>query len=88
MVKFKNRYGDKYAYKKLDENTILWTGEFKYNRASWDDEDRIIMIDPSGGPYIEQGWDMGKEHKNFSGMIVDHFKYHKDGYRIICKTEK
>jgi hypothetical protein len=41
------------------------------------------MIDPSGGPYIHSGHDMGMFDESFKGMIVEHFKSIPKGYLII-----
>ena len=81
---FRNRYGDTMSFEKLDDKSILWRGSISHTRISVDDDGVITMVDPSGGPYIEKGWDMGKDHSDFAGMIVDHFENHDEGYLIVC----
>jgi hypothetical protein len=57
----------------------------KYVRMVDSLKDKISMIDPSGGPYIFTGMDMGSFDEAFKGMAVDNFKFHKNGYLIIIK---
>jgi len=48
-----NRYGDKYTFSLNEQGNIDWRGPFEYCRMGYDnDSDDIIMVDPSGGPYI------------------------------------
>ena len=48
-------------------------------------KDVINMIDPSGGPYITEGSDMGYFDKSFKGKIVQEFHSKVDGYEIVIK---
>ena len=43
------------------------------------------MIDPSGGPYLHSGHDMGVFDESFKGMIIQEFKSTPEGYLIIIK---
>lgn len=53
---YQNRYGDVYTFTKQEDNTILWEGPFEYYRVGFaPEEERITMVDPSGGPYIAEG---------------------------------
>ena len=47
--------------------------------------DEIDMIDPSGGPYLHSGYDMGMFDESFKGMIVEEFKSVPEGYLIKIK---
>jgi hypothetical protein len=48
-----NRYGDKYTFSLNEQGNVDWRGPFEYCRMGYDnDSDDIIMVDPSGGPYI------------------------------------
>lgn len=84
VMSFKNRYGDTMSFEKLDNDRILWSGSIKYARISLDEDNVITMVDPSGGPYIDRGWDMGKDNLGFAGMFVDYFEKHDEGYIIVC----
>ena len=48
-------------------------------------KDVINMVDPSGGPYITEGSDMGYFDKSFKGKIVQEFLSKVDGYEIVIK---
>jgi hypothetical protein len=43
------------------------------------------MIDPSGGPYMHSGYDMGMFDESLKGMIVEEFKSVPEGYLIKIK---
>ena len=43
------------------------------------------MIDPSGGPYMHSGHDMGMFDDSFKGMIIQEFKPVNGNYLIIIK---
>ena len=57
----------------------------KYAKLVYSDQSRIDMIDPSGGPYMHSGYDMGMFDKSFKGMIVKEFKSVPEGYLIIIE---
>jgi hypothetical protein len=58
----KNRHGDEYNFKKVDENLYQIVGDLKYWRYGGNDgEDGIDygnlgFVDPSGGPFISRGY--------------------------------
>ncbi len=56
MSKYTNRYGDEFTFEKNENGNIDWKGNFKYTRFGWDDDDNIIFVDPSGGPFISIGY--------------------------------
>jgi hypothetical protein len=58
-----------------------------YASLAYSDTTKIDMIDPSGGPYLHSGHDMGHYHDSFRGMIIDHFKAVPEGYLIIIKNK-
>lgn len=57
----------------------------KYASLVYSDTTKIDMIDPSGGPYMHSGYDMGMFDESFKGMIVEEFKSVPEGYLIIIK---
>ena len=58
-MKYRNRYGDIFTFTLVDENTLMWEGEFKYFRRLIDnDDDSTYAIDPSGGPFISLDTDL------------------------------
>ena len=48
-------------------------------------KDKINMVDPSGGPYICCGDDMGRFGEEFKQMIVKEFQRIDTGYKIIIE---
>lgn len=50
-------------------------------------KDIINMVDPSGGPYISEGMDMGYFDKAFEGMIVQEFIPRSEGYEIVIRED-
>jgi len=65
--------------KKTFESTPL---SKKYRGLIYSDQTKIDMIDPSGGPYLHSGYDMGMFDESFKGMIVEEFKSVPEGYLI------
>lgn len=82
-ARYINRYGDFIDFNRVSEWEIEMLGG-EYCRYGWDtDEDRInhrySMIDPSGGPYIARGSNMGRFDKIWEGLIVNYI----DNNRIL-----
>jgi hypothetical protein len=48
--------------------------------------DKIDFIDPSGGPFIGVGADMGRFSETFEDMIVEDIIKIENGYRLIIKN--
>ena len=57
----------------------------KYAKLVYSDRNKIDMIDPSGGPYMHSGYDMGMFSEDFKGMIVEEFKPVDGNYLIVIK---
>ena len=76
----------KIAVHEYDKETFEYTPlSKKYQKLIYSDTNKIDMIDPSGGPYLHSGYDMGMFDESFRGMIVDYFKSSPEGYLIITK---
>jgi hypothetical protein len=66
----KNRYGEEYEFKKIDENTYTIVGDLKYWRYGGRegqekmDFNDLGFVDPSGGPFIELGMSIGGREIN------------------------
>ena len=59
MSEYVNRYGDKFTFEKNENGNIQWSGNFEYVRHGFQDNPSdIIMVDPSGGPYIALDMDL------------------------------
>jgi hypothetical protein len=59
IAKYINRYGDKIIFKEISENEIEMLG-FEYFRSGLNENKETTFIDPSGGPFISVGTDVGR----------------------------
>jgi hypothetical protein len=57
----------------------------KYAELVFSDQSRIVMIDPSGGPYLTIGSNMGLFDESFKGLFIKGFRKTPEGYLIITK---
>lgn len=48
-------------------------------------KDTINMVDPSGGPYVTEGMDLGLFARELKGKVVEEFISNEDGYEIVIK---
>ncbi len=132
MVEYKNRYGDVYTFTKLDNDNVLWEGNFEYIRVGFpnvykkayqqfrkdggelnqydfeekvheqlydeeghwikagpitekygsmvtSDHDNINMVDPSGGPFINEHTNLGVMFgEELKGLYVRSFVWDKE----------
>lgn len=84
MVEYKNRYGDVHTFELNERGNIDWKGNFDYCRFGYNDNpDDIIMVDPSGGPYITLEQDMGLFGDEFKGKKVSGFIRKDDHYELV-----
>ena len=60
----------------------------KYTVLVKSDKNKIDMVDPSGGPYISVGCDMGIFDEEFKGFKVVDFERTDKGYKIITNKNK
>ena len=79
-----NRYRDvfTFTYDKKN-NLILWEGDFKYCRYSWEnhlnpEDNQYCMVDPSGGPYISAGMQSNLIMEDLKGFYVDYLSANDD----------
>ena len=79
---YKNRYGDIYTFTKLEDDSILMEGEFKWIKSS------DSHIDPSGGPFIHIGQMLCHVIGGEINDIVDGFERVDEGYLIKTKPHK
>jgi len=57
----------------------------KYAKLIYSNKNVVDMIDPSGGPYMHSGYDMGMFGESFKGMVIEEFKSVPEGYLIKIK---
>ena len=73
---YTNRYNDTISFVKEKDWEIRMIGG-EYYRFGWSTKEQLdnkqyTMADPSGGPYIASGSDMGRFMKEWNGLIVKH----------------
>ena len=84
MEKYTNRYGDEFTFELNKRNNLQWSGEFRHCRMGFGgDPDDIIMVDPSGGPYICLDTDM--KSFGFPDKKVVGFIKNDDGFEIVLR---
>ena len=86
-VKYTNRHNEVQTFEVNGRGNIQWKADFEFNRVGFDDDPKIMMVDPAGGPYINLGYDIGIIDKSFDGMTVEGFISNDDGYEIIINKE-
>jgi hypothetical protein len=64
-----NRYGDKIIFKEINENQIQMLGG-EYYRMGYEQDGTINFVDPSGGPFIQVGTELGKYFRDDQSRIV------------------
>ncbi len=90
MVEYKNRYNEIYKFSKVDDG-VMWEGNFRYCRmmfptAESNSPNKVDMVDPSGGPYLEVGMDLGSQiDPKFKDMIIKDFQSMPTGFKIIIE---
>ena len=85
MIKFNNRYNNIFTFTLDEDNSILWEGSFSMISISTNEGGSTNSIDPSGGPYIGLGLDMGYFGEEFEGKFVKEFRRIETGYKIILE---
>jgi hypothetical protein len=80
---YTNRYGDEFTFTPDGDGNLLWEGNFEYHRYGYEETpDNLNMVDPSGGPYITIGTDMGLYHTEMKGRKVTGFVRIDNGYKL------
>ncbi len=81
---YKNMHGDVFTFTLDEDGNILCEGDFKWCRFGFEynNPDDLIMVDPSGGPYIDIGTDMGRFNKDWEGKVVTGFVHIETGYKL------
>lgn len=57
----------------------------KYSPLVYSDRETIDMVDPSGGPYLSEGYDLGHLGSELKGKVIHSFKNVENGYLIKIK---
>lgn len=66
-----NRYADRITFTQ-EGNTVVMSGyEGDYLRSSRDSNGQVLMVDPSGGPYVAVGDDLNEYFRDKVSRIVE-----------------
>jgi hypothetical protein len=57
----------------------------KYAELVFSDQSRIVMVDPSGGPFLMVGMGMGMFDNSFEGLIIKELNKAPEGYLITVQ---
>lgn len=78
-VIYKNRYNDSIEFSGVDDYKVYMKGGEYYRFASLGESwNKLSMTDPSGGPYITRGCNMGRFDEMWEGFIVDYIVANMD----------
>jgi hypothetical protein len=69
QAKYHNRYGDEIIFKEINENQIEMIGG-EYYRTGYNKDGMIDFVDPSGGPFIQVGTELGRYFNDDQSRIV------------------
>jgi hypothetical protein len=87
-MEYTNRERKTHTFTLDGDKNILWEGDFFYSRRLFSNETlKTEAVDPSGGPFIQVGLDMGYIDESFDGKIVDGFEETNSGYKILIRIE-
>jgi len=70
----KSRYGDERVFEILSSDKIAYVFTDDHVGMSMDAEGKLSSVDPSGGPYIGIGNNLGYIHKDLDGLTVTKIK--------------
>lgn len=73
---YTNRYGDNLVFEEINENTVQMSG-FDHYRCGND------FVDPSGGPYIQIGSDVGRYFNDRKIRKVKKINIAEDGTALF-----
>lgn len=82
-----NRYGKPIKFIRSGDDLVMKGGEY-YRYLFSDDGSGYFAVDPSGGPFVNVGMDMGSLHKKLNGNIVDAIHIDKKSGKITLKIKK
>ena len=75
----KYQYGDDFSSGKYTME------DRKYDKLVYSDRETIDMVDPSGGPYLSAGYDLGHLSDEFQGKVIQSFESVEKDYLIKIK---
>jgi len=77
-AKYINRYGDAIIFQHINDNQIQMIGG-DYYRIGYNQDETVNFVDPSGGPFIQEGTDLGRYFEDGIKRIVKSINVNEDG---------
>jgi hypothetical protein len=77
-AEYTNRYGDKIIFKEINENQIQMLGG-DYYRIGYNQDETVNFVDPSGGPFIQEGTDLGRYFEDGVKRVIKSINVNEDG---------
>lgn len=85
----KSRYGDERKFTIVAKNCVEYSfKDVEHVGCSRNEDGSLHLVDPSGGPYIAVGTNLGYVHKDLDGLIVTKIKADTDKVGTYYLTVK
>ena len=84
-VTYNNRYGDNVIFEQIDNEVHMSGFNIEWIRTGCDKENNITMVDPSGGPYLTVGTNLGLYFNDKQNRIIESIKIKEN--KIIFKIK-
>ena len=84
-VSYCNRYGDNIIFEQKDNEIHMSGFNMEWLRIGYDNEKNITMVDPSGGPYLSVGMNLGLYFNDKRSSIIENIKIEEN--KIIFKIK-
>lgn len=89
-----NRYSDKIVIEKISMTEFIMSGYSPdFYRTSVTEDNKLIMFDPPGGPYMtaehgnQPGTDMGYFETEWKGFTIESMEFVEGGIKLTCFYE-
>ncbi len=85
-----NRYGDDIIFEEIGDEIHMSGFNMEWMRYGWSNEDKnkIIMVDPSGGPYITINSSLGLYFGDKKKRIIESIKIDNENKKVIFKIKQ
>lgn len=80
-----NRYND--AIEFSEDGNVITMSNIQYVRYGFEDDGTITMVDPSGGPYIDLGQDIGHFFMDGKNRVVKKIEVFDDHAKITVDAK-
>ena len=84
-VLYNNRYGDNIIFEQIDNEIHMSGFNMEWLRIGYDNEKNITMVDPSGGPYLSVGMNLGLYFNDKRSSIIENIKIEEN--KVIFKIK-